>query len=383
MRFAQRLAAFVLALALGAAPARSSQNSLVTPTTGPHTMADFTGNYLNPALDSILSNYSGASAPGVGAGGVAKPYQFWFDTSTSPSTLKLFDGSSWVAVGALDTAGHTWRPYTLEVPNAQTASYTVTTADLGKLVSINNAGSTVAALPQATGSFGSGFWFDFCNRGAGTTSLTPTTSTINAQLTLANSTGFCVRVVSDGANWQLGSSAPNASPGSRVLLNTITASGASVVADTTSFTAGYSDYEVVIENLVPSTNAVSLSLQVYANGAFQTTNYYSAVGTALSTTGGGNYGSTTSVLLVGSPNISSTTALGGVSGTIRFHNVNQSNFAKHITSQTGAAYSTGANIASSGAGMWPTTGTPYVVSGFQILFSSGTATGVVKVYGSN
>lgn len=35
-------------------------------------------------------------------------YQEWWDTSTSPPTLKVYDGTQWVPVGTLDNTGHVW-----------------------------------------------------------------------------------------------------------------------------------------------------------------------------------------------------------------------------------------------------------------------------------
>jgi hypothetical protein len=58
-----------------------------------------------------------------------------------------------------------------------------------------------------------------------------------------------------------------------VLLNTLTASSSASLSDTTSFTSAYSAYLLVMENLIPATNAVSLELQLQAAGVFQTTGY--------------------------------------------------------------------------------------------------------------
>lgn len=389
MRFAQRLAAFVLALALGAAPARSSQNSLVTPTTGPHTMADFTGNYLNPALDSILSNYSGASAPGVGSGGVPKPYQFWFDTSTSPSVLKMFDGTSWVSMGALDVSAHTWTAKTVEPVNAQTANYTLTTGDCGKLVSLNAGTNITLSLPQADGSF-STCWFDVFNRSASSVAVTPTTSLVNGQLSVSLGANIGLRVVSDGTNWQLASSSPNANAGSRVLLNTISVSGVSLISDTTSFLTGYSDYEVVLENIIPSSNASTLNMAVYSNGAFQTTAYLNGGISTFSNATSAGVSQSTFIQLSPVGTMSNVAAHGGLSGTVEFYNVVQTNSAKQISYRTASAYTSASHGSGTfGSAMWPSSGTPYAIAGFSIYASGnsttvvGTISGTVKIYGKN
>src|SRR6185312_3647095 len=75
-------------------------------------------------------------------------------------------------------------------------------SDCGKLVTFNNASTISVTLPQATGSFTSGFSFYVQNVGAGTVTITPTTSTINGASSLAVTTGQGLMIVSDGTNWQ-------------------------------------------------------------------------------------------------------------------------------------------------------------------------------------
>jgi hypothetical protein len=89
--------------------------------------------------------------------------------------------------------------------NAQVGtSYTVHATDEGGLITFNNAASVAVTLPQAgTTGFLAGFSFDAQNLGAGTVTITPTTSTINgaATLTMAQNTGCTVS--SDGGNYQI------------------------------------------------------------------------------------------------------------------------------------------------------------------------------------
>lgn len=91
--------------------------------------------------------------------------------------------------------------------NAQTGTtYTVLSTDNGKLVTHSNAASIAVTLPQATGSFAAGFVYAEQNKGAGTVTITPTTSTINGASTLVLPTNQGVTIVSDGANWQIANS---------------------------------------------------------------------------------------------------------------------------------------------------------------------------------
>lgn len=88
------------------------------------------------------------------------------------------------------------------VINAQTGTtYTVLATDVGKLVTLSNAASIAVTLPQATGLFGTGFWFYVQNIGAGTATITPTTSTLNGAATLVLPSGGNAYIVSDGTNY--------------------------------------------------------------------------------------------------------------------------------------------------------------------------------------
>jgi hypothetical protein len=86
---------------------------------------------------------------------------------------------------------------------------TVVSGDCGNLVNYTNAGSVAVTLPQAgTAGFAARAFFQFCTQGAGTTTLTPTTSTIGgaATKTLTGGTAaapICTGVISDGTNYQL------------------------------------------------------------------------------------------------------------------------------------------------------------------------------------
>lgn len=86
---------------------------------------------------------------------------------------------------------------------------TVLAADCGNLVNYTNAGAVAVTLPQAgTAGFATRAFFQFCSQGAGTTTITPTTSTIGgaATKTLTGGTAaapICTGVISDGTNYQL------------------------------------------------------------------------------------------------------------------------------------------------------------------------------------
>lgn len=86
--------------------------------------------------------------------------------------------------------------------NAQTGTtYTVLTTDRGKLVTHTNASSIAVTLPQAGSGFEAGWFYDVQNRGAGTVTITPTTSTIDGAASLAVQTNQGCRIFSDGTNY--------------------------------------------------------------------------------------------------------------------------------------------------------------------------------------
>lgn len=163
----------------------------------------------------------------------------------------------------------------------------------------------------------------------------------------------------------------------RKLLNTLTASASASLSDTTSFTAAFSEYEIVFENMLPATNAVTLQLQVNTGGGVQSTVYV-----ATSFNGDSAYGTvqfTTCIPCSESLNVINT-AGPGLSGKITAFKFNvagairtlwRGDFA-HLISATRMGFC-------SSAGMWDSA---TALTGVTISFSSGNITsGTVKIYG--
>lgn len=89
-------------------------------------------------------------------------------------------------------------------PNVQTGtSYTVQSTDNGKLIIYTNASNVSVTVPQATGSFTTGFSYYSCALGGGTITQTPTTSTIAGLATDKLRNGGCNLTISDGTNWRV------------------------------------------------------------------------------------------------------------------------------------------------------------------------------------
>lgn len=87
--------------------------------------------------------------------------------------------------------------------NAQTGTtYTFVKGDRGKIVTFSNAAAIAVTLPQATTSgFEAGWPVYAVNRGAGTVTITPTTSTIDGDATMTLDTNQGVQIFSDGGNY--------------------------------------------------------------------------------------------------------------------------------------------------------------------------------------
>lgn len=84
-----------------------------------------------------------------------------------------------------------------------TLNYTYLLTDRGKIVTRTNAAAMGDTLPQATGSFGAG-WFAFVENihASSLLTITPTTSTINGAASLIVYPGFRVKITSDGTNYR-------------------------------------------------------------------------------------------------------------------------------------------------------------------------------------
>lgn len=94
---------------------------------------------------------------------------------------------------------------TTQTINAQTGtSYAILATDAAKLLTLSNASAIAVSIPVATtAGFGSGFAMDVENIGAGTATITPTTSTINGASTLTMLTNQGCSITSDGTNYQV------------------------------------------------------------------------------------------------------------------------------------------------------------------------------------
>lgn len=143
-----------------------------------------------------------------------------------------------------------------QIINAQgtTASYTILSTDMGKTVTHNKSTAVAVTLPQAgTTGFETGKSYSEINIGAGTVTITPTTSTVNGNATQVLTTGQSAYFISDGTNWVAFLGVGGGGSGSGTV-NSGTSGQFAYYASSTNVVSGNSTYTT---STVPLLNAVN------------------------------------------------------------------------------------------------------------------------------
>jgi hypothetical protein len=154
-----------------------------------------------------------------------------------------------------------------------------------------------------------------------------------------------------------------------VLLSVSNISNVATLSDGGVINSTYDDYEIVLENVVPATNAAVLQLQIHSGGTYQATSYKNT--SAL----------TTAFDVCNNTTVDNTAGI-GVSAAIRLYNVNNANSVSvnKLLRTSGTLVTSAAPAQCLGQGWW--NGGTGVVDGFQLQESSGNlSTGTMKVYG--
>lgn len=188
----------------------AEQSSYVFPTVAPVSggkdFGSIIANYINPGIRALASCNNGPTAPANGPSGAPLFFQCWADTSASPTiNLKYWDGAAWATLATLDASAHSFSLLSSStIRNVTGTSDTILDADRGKLIDVANASSVAQALPRAgvSSSFLAGWYATIRNSGAGTITLTPTTSTIDGAATLTIRPGQTYSIRSDGTNYK-------------------------------------------------------------------------------------------------------------------------------------------------------------------------------------
>lgn len=175
---------------IAAVPAQASQNAVVLPTTGTVSGLQMTQN-INNALDTVISQFSGATAPSS-----PTTYQLWADTTTS--VLKIYDGTNWLSLGSF--SGGQWVPFSGGV---QETAPTATGSSNAFVLTYSPA--PTALVTGQTYSFIANFTItgastlNINSLGAKNITKSGTTATANADIV----SGQVVSVVYDGSGFQM------------------------------------------------------------------------------------------------------------------------------------------------------------------------------------
>ena len=379
---------FVTAAALWLLPlaAIASQNTLWSPVTGTVSGLQLTNTY-NNAIDSVNGCNSGNSAPTNQLSGSPSLGVCWLNTSTSPPQFETYDGTSWTIVGYLDTTNHVYSPALNGGAGGSIAS-----ASSINLCSVSTPYVTVTGTTGIT-SFGSSCpigtvkWVTFS--GVSLTLTYNATSMIlpTAGSNLATAAGDVAEFIHLGSgNWKaLNYTKANGqitgASSSKVLLATYTPSGVASQSDTTSLTGTYSEYEIDIEVLIPSSGAgVQLLMQVYSGG-LQTSSYtYEQLYGSTNSPGAFGGASASAIPLVPANTVPNTTGT-GVSCRIFVSNPAGSGSYK-VFNDTCQILNVSQALTYVGGGVWY--GGTNAVTGISLAFSSGNiASGTIKIYGWN
>lgn len=154
---------------------------------------------LHVNTSGLVSGTGSDCGSGGGSGtvnsGASGDLAYYASTGTAVSQLAI-GGNLALSSGTLITS---------QPINAQTGTtYTMLSSDAGKLVTFTNASAIAVTLPVATSAgFTAGYSFDVQVPGAGTATITPTTSTINGAASLAIASGRGCTITSDGTNYQV------------------------------------------------------------------------------------------------------------------------------------------------------------------------------------
>lgn len=374
----------------------------------------------NAALVAMATNNSGASAPAT-----TFSYMWYADTTNAVMKQRNAANDAWHTLWPLDndgtwmlrhtatpqgakaawfkgqmcldttnnvmymataadgtTGGTTWVPVKHSAVNSQTGTtYTYLATDFGKLVTHTNAASIAGTLPQATtAGFGAGFWMDVHNRGVGTLTITPTTSTVDGASSLVLTAGQGCRIYSDGTNYftQRG-----VGGGGMTLLATATANASASVDFTTGIDSTYDHYILTGNLIVPQNGGAHMYVRVSENGGssfVSTSSYAGAISQANEdgTQGVVQSGNSTTQFHIGT-NLAST-ATANTSFVIEFFNPsNTSRYKTFIYRSTVMSNQSTAYYFSHGGGVYLSAN---AFNAIQILMSTGNvSSGNFYLYG--
>lgn len=150
------------------------------------------------SLNVAMQVYRGTLANLSALATTGKPGVLAWTTDTNEIYVDAGSGSAGIG------AGNAWQKLAVDLVsiNAQVGTtYALAGSDRSKLVTLKNAAAVAVSLAQAGATFPAGWITKVSNQGAGTVTITATTSTINGVATLVLLTGQSVDLISDGTNY--------------------------------------------------------------------------------------------------------------------------------------------------------------------------------------
>ena len=199
-----------------------------------------------------------------------------------------------------------------------------------------------------------------------------------------------------GSAGAAGATGPTTS-GTPVLLNTLTANNSASLADTTSFTSAYDDYEIVFDNLLPASNA-QMAIGLATVGPTWLTNInrvtigawvdvasgaQTATAAANSDNGSNALGGAQGWTYFSCANVFSGVSEGGLEGTVRLHAINS---AKYKRLEGNLVYEDDVNPSLRSEAVAVHAPTTAAIVGMRFGFATSSAlknivSGTIKIYG--
>ncbi len=305
------------------------------------------------------------TVPPVGTSGATVPLLNGINTWSAAQTHTApISGTNLSLSGTLGVTGNTALGGTLGITGVTTFSAT----PVFPANSIANASLGTMAANTVKGSIAGGTPADLTATQLTTLVNAPTTS-LKGAFPAFGSTGYSVPATNAAGN------ALAMSPITHQLLATLTASTSATLSDIVSFTSAFSSYELVFNNILPTTTSSILQLQVRSGGSFQATTYLTSAFSSIA--GAALVGVTpTTYIPLGIATQANTGA--GISGVLRISNPSATALSQIYGTMCGNTI-TPAAVTMTTSGYWNSSA---VITGFQILFSAGNiSSGTVKIYG--
>lgn len=336
------------------------------------------GTNCSAASGTCVDNISGFASTGfikrTGAGTYIfdSASQALQDICATQGNILYFDGADWVCL-ATGTIGQL-----LSTNGAGANPSWITASGTGTVTNLSS-GNGITLSPTnitTTGTVALTVPVIVANGGTGNTTLTAHNVVIGNGTSPATGSGAGVVgqcIASGGA-----SADPSFISGCPVLLTTLTAS-ASAALSYSNFTSDYTNYIIVLENILNATDATSCRIRVVTTGGTVQTTNYGGSGAYVSNGSAANDSPSTYISCSRASQMKAASA--GVNGDWKFYNPSQTSTPKMINGQF-VYWDRGNDEPSIGHSAGAYTGANDAVTGFQVDMASGNiASGVVRVYG--